>query len=257
MNSPTPAAPPIRIDRVTQRYQTRDRVVEALRDCTLSIEPGAFACIVGPSGCGKSTLLDLIGGLQKPTEGSVSFGAGAGRTATVFQQPALFPWMTVVDNVAVGLESDGQRRADALAAATAVLARVGLEGFGRAYPHELSGGMAQRVGIARALALDPAVLVMDEPFAAVDAHTRIYLQDEVRALTSDHRMTTVFVTHDVNEAVYLGDQVFVMSGRPGTILREIRIDRSISDRADPYFAKVASEVFHLLAPPTDMVSHDR
>jgi NitT/TauT family transport system ATP-binding protein len=245
------AGPEIRVEGVGLTYPGRAGAVRALQDVNLAVEAGRFACLVGPSGCGKSTLLDIVGGLARAHEGRVSIGPGREgepRVAIVFQRPALFPWKTVLGNIAFGCEAYGMRRAEAAERARAMLETVGLQGFGHAYPHELSGGMASRVGIARALALRPDVLLMDEPFAAVDAHTRVLLQEELRRIVADASITVLFVTHDVAEAVYLGDVVFVMGARPGRIIHSARPGAAAHDRGSAEFAGLTADILHRLAP---------
>ncbi|MDW8270373.1 MAG: ABC transporter ATP-binding protein, partial [Anaerolineae bacterium] len=187
----------------------------------------SFVCIVGPSGCGKSTLLRLIAGLLPPTSGCVCFDREASqdkpRTALVFQEHGLFPWMTVLDNVAFALVGQRQGRREGRRLAQAQLERVGLAGFAHSYPHQLSGGMRQRVGVARALLANPDILLMDEPFGSVDAQTRLVLQEELLNLWREQQKTVVYVTHDIAEAILLGDRVLVMSGRPGRILADIAV----------------------------------
>jgi NitT/TauT family transport system ATP-binding protein len=245
--------PEIRVEDVSLRYETRGGTVQALADCSLTVAGGAFACLVGPSGCGKSTLLDIVAGLAPLQDGRIGIDRGPdgqpARLAVVFQKPALFPWKTVIGNIVFGLDAQGIPRAEARARARQYIGLVGLDGFETAYPHELSGGMAQRVGIARALALQPDVLLMDEPFAAVDAQTRALLQEELRRITAHSCMTVLFVTHDVSEAVYLGDTVFVMSRRPGRIIRTVSPDTEQRDRSSGAFARITSEIFDLLAHP--------
>ncbi|WP_135551833.1 ABC transporter ATP-binding protein [Paenibacillus cymbidii] len=198
--------------------------VETLRDIELTIEDGEFLCILGPSGCGKSTLLEILAGLQTASRGEVTFdgkplrGTGKER-GVVFQDPSLYPWRTVAQNVELGLEIRGASRAERRTEALRYLELVGLRGFEHKYPHQLSGGMRQRAGIARALANRPEVLLMDEPFGAVDHLTRLQLQDDLLTIWSGERKTVVFVTHDVSEAVYLGDRVVLLSPRPGRINR--------------------------------------
>ncbi|MBV1706228.1 MAG: ABC transporter ATP-binding protein [Hyphomicrobiales bacterium] len=243
--------PEIRVRDIELKYPTRHGMVQALAACSLTIPGGGFGCLVGPSGCGKSTLLDLVAGLVPLQSGRIEIDPGPSgtpaRLAVVFQRPALFAWKTVLGNITFGLRARKLGRAEALARASHYIDLVGLGGFSGAYPHELSGGMAQRVGIARALALQPDVLLMDEPFAAVDAQTRAVLQQELRRITADARMTVLFVTHDVGEAVYLGDSVFVMSGRPGSVRRHIQPDAAQRDRSSDAFAQLTAEVFDLLA----------
>ena len=245
--------PEIAVRNVGLAYAGRSGPVQALEDCDLTVPGGAFGCLLGPSGCGKSTLLDMIAGLSARGSGRIEIGSDAAgrpaRIAVVFQRPALFPWKTVAGNIAFGLRARGLGRAEARRRTEEFIASVGLDGFAGAYPHELSGGMAQRVGIARALALQPDVLLMDEPFAAVDAQTRSLLQEELRRIVADAPMTVLFVTHDVAEAVYLGDIVFVMSARPGRVIRTITPDAAVRDRASPEFARTTGEIFGLLARP--------
>lgn len=198
--------------------------VTALEGVNLHVRAGEFVCLLGASGCGKSTLLDILAGLERPSTGSALFGgqpiAGPDpRRGLVFQDPALFPWRTIAQNVGFGPELRGLARRERRARACASLARVGLAGFEDVYPHQLSGGMRQRAGIARALANDPEVLLMDEPFGAVDHLTRIALQEDLLRLWERERRTIVFVTHDVGEAVFLADRVVLMSPRPGRIHR--------------------------------------
>jgi NitT/TauT family transport system ATP-binding protein len=196
--------------------------VETLRHIDLTIEDGEFLCLLGPSGCGKSTLLEILAGLQEATLGEVFFdgkllkGPGKER-GVVFQDPSLYPWRTIFQNVELGLEIRGTAKRDRKAAVERYLDLVGLSGFEHKYPHHLSGGMRQRAGIARALANRPEVLLMDEPFGAVDHLTRLQLQDDLLDIWAKERKTVVFVTHDVSEAVYLGDRVVLLSPRPGKI----------------------------------------
>lgn len=244
--------PSVYVRGLTYRYRSRQGSgVLALSDITFTVSSGSFMCLVGPSGCGKSTLLECIAGLKKSTEGEVRVderlvSAPSRDAAMVFQQPALFPWKTVIGNVAVGLRARGLSRSDARDKAHQHLAAVGLDDFVDRYPHELSGGMAQRVGIARALALEPRLLLMDEPFAAVDAQTRLHLQSELLSLMRGGTVTAVFVTHDVSEAVYLGDQVLVMSARPGRIVTQMPMETASRDRSSPYFAATTAQIVDLL-----------
>lgn len=224
----------------------------ALKGISLSFPTNEVSCIVGPSGCGKSTVLDLISGLQRPTSGKVSqdgvpITGPNPSSAMVFQQPALYPWLTVAKNVMLGLKVRGVGKKEARERSRSMLATVGLEGFENSYPHELSGGMAQRVGVARALVLRPSVLLMDEPFAAVDAYTRLKLQDELRTIISEHKTTVIFVTHDIAEAVLLGDQVAVMSARPGTILQTFQIPEAAKSHTSQEHSKYSEAILKLLS----------
>jgi NitT/TauT family transport system ATP-binding protein len=203
--------------------------VSALADINLEIAAGELVCLLGPSGCGKSTLLNAIAGFTPPSSGRVLvagqpvIGPGPER-AMVFQEYALFPWMTVTDNVAFGLRVKGLSRSDADGRARTLLQWFGLGDFAGRFPRDLSGGMQQRVAIARVLAIDPPILLMDEPFGALDALTRRTLQDELLRLWGDLRKTIVFVTHSIEEALYLADRVVVMTARPGAIKRDQRVD---------------------------------
>ncbi|MCU7824746.1 ABC transporter ATP-binding protein [Kitasatospora sp. DSM 101779] len=222
----------------------------------LDIAAGEFAVLVGPSGCGKSTLLDLLGGLTEPTSGEILLngrpvaGPGPDRS-TVFQQYALLPWRTAQGNVEFGLESIGVPRRQRAARAREYLALVGLDGFEDRHPHELSGGMKQRVAIARSLAYDPEVLLMDEPFAALDAQTRESLQDELLRIWQQTGKTVLFITHGIEEAVYLGGRVAVLTSRPGRVKQVVPIDlgdRSAAQdlRSSPEFARYRHEIWSLL-----------
>jgi NitT/TauT family transport system ATP-binding protein len=215
---------------VCRRYTVRDgHVLDALDRIDLSVREGEFVCIVGPSGCGKSTLLNLIAGLDTPSEGDVLAGGvpvpGTDPSRVlIFQDAALFPWLSAQANVEFGLRMRGVPAAERAVTAARLLDLVHLSQFARAYVHELSGGMKQRVAIARALAVDPAVLLMDEPFGALDAMTRGILHAELQDLWMRTKMSVVFVTHNVREAVVLGDRVLVMSQRPGRFVSEYPVD---------------------------------
>lgn len=212
------------LDRVSHRYVTdAGDVVHALDETTLTIEAGQFVCVVGPSGCGKTTLLKILAGFVRPTGGTARVdgdpitGPGHER-GVVFQQPNLFPWLTVQKNVELGLKFRGVAPGRRQQTAADFLRLVGLEGFADAKPYELSGGMQQRVQIARVLANDPEIILMDEPFGALDALTRERLQADLLELSRERRKTVFFITHSVDEAVFLGDRVLVMSPRPGRIV---------------------------------------
>nr|WP_249141669.1 ABC transporter ATP-binding protein [Bradyrhizobium diazoefficiens] len=225
-----PASAIIEIDRVWQVFQTSARKDHlALSDISLRIEEGAFVSILGPSGCGKSTLLYIVGGFVSPSsgaakmKGSVITGPGPDR-GPVFQEFALFPWKTVMGNVMYGPRQQGVRAAEAEAQSRALIEMVGLKGYENFYPKELSGGMKQRVALARTLAYHPEVLLMDEPFGALDAHTRTRLQNDLLDIWERDRKTVLFVTHSVDEAVFLSDKVVMMSKSPGCIRQVIDID---------------------------------
>jgi len=226
--------------------------VHAVRGVSLDVTPGEYVAIVGPSGCGKSTLMGLAAGLLRPSSGVLSWDGTPVRigpnphVGMAFQQPGLFPWMTVRQNVAIGPRTRGQDRAAAARIADEFIERVGLTGFGDAYPSQLSGGMAQRVGIARALALRPRLLLLDEPFASVDAFTRLKLQQEFKALLKLERPTVMFVTHDVPEAILLGDSIVVMTQRPASVKCVLPVAREERNRASPAYArKLAETLAHL------------
>ncbi len=221
----------IELKGVTKQYESNGRVEGhmALSDVNLHISPGRFVCFLGPSGCGKSTLLNLIAGFLLPTAGQVHFDGRsvvepAPERGVVFQDSALFPWLTVQANVEFGLYVRGVPRNKRRQTATEVLHLVGLDDFAQAYPHTLSGGMRQRVALARVLVLDPRALLMDEPFGALDANSRERLQDELLRLWQLHRRTILFVTHNVEEAAYLAERVVVMGPAPASIRQEVTID---------------------------------
>ena len=194
--------------------------VRALDQISLEVPPGEFTCLIGASGCGKSTLLNLVAGLEQPTSGQVSV---SGRVALMFQEPALFPWLTAAGNVELAFKADGIGRAERRQRTEELLETVNLAGFGAKRPHELSGGMRQRVTLARALAQEADVLLMDEPFGALDAMTRDLLHDELDRVCAGRQLTILFVTHNVREAVRLGDRVIVLSSRPGRVVDEFAV----------------------------------
>ncbi|MFC4776831.1 ABC transporter ATP-binding protein [Paenibacillus sp. GCM10023252] len=228
----------------------------ALKDITFDVNTGEFVVIVGPSGCGKSTLLDLLAGLTKPTSGQIlidgkQIAGPALDRGIVFQQYALFPWKTAKGNIEFGLEAKGITGKEKVDKAREYLALVGLSGFEDRYPHELSGGMKQRVAIARSLAYDPDVLLMDEPFAALDAQTRETLQGELVRIWEQTKKTIVFITHGIDEAIYLGQRVAVMTSKPGRIKQIIDIPPNLrgageSLRAEPEFGRIRGEIWGLL-----------
>ncbi|MBC8446034.1 MAG: ABC transporter ATP-binding protein [Chloroflexi bacterium] len=235
-------------------YQTRNGVIPALEDVNFSAGEQEFVCIVGPSGCGKTTLLKLLAGLLEPTSGRIVFAAeppvGRPRSALVFQEHGLFPWMTVLNNVAFGLEMQGVRRLERRRRARAFIEQVGLASFADSYPHELSVGMSQRVGIARAFVADAPILLMDEPFGSLDAQTKLVLREELLRLWKDDQKLVVYVTHDIEEAVLLGDRVLVMTGRPGSIREEIPIPlprpRDLSASEQPEVKEIKWHIWKML-----------
>jgi len=211
----------VTLDGVSKRYGTARGGVLALDRITLSIRPGEFVCLVGASGCGKSTLLNLAAGLDAPTGGEVVVD---GRTALMFQEAALFPWLTVSRNIELALRLRRRPAQERAARVAELLDVVQLTGFADKRPHELSGGMRQRVALARALAQEPDVLLMDEPFGALDAMTRDLLHDELERIWQETGITIIFVTHDVREAVRLGDRILVLTSRPGRVANELIVD---------------------------------
>lgn len=240
----------ISLQGVEKRFRTaRGEEQVALSQVNLEIAEGEFVCLVGPSGCGKTTLVNLMAGFDKPTSGQVVIEA---RPVTgpdpdrilIFQDYGLYPWKTVLENVLFGLQARKVSPAEARERARATLELVGLQAAAGKHPHELSGGMKQRVAIARALAVEPSVLFMDEPFAALDAFTRLHLQDELLRIWEEKRPTVVFVTHDLDEAIYLGQRVVLMAPGPGRIQRIIDVslprprERTLGD-----FARVRRELF--------------
>jgi ABC-type nitrate/sulfonate/bicarbonate transport system ATPase subunit len=248
----------LEIERVTKRYWVeRDaRQVLALQNVSLSVAEGEFTAIVGPSGCGKTSLLNIVAGLLPYEEGNVKIdgqrvqGPGVDR-AVVFQHSSLLPWRTIAGNVRFGMEM--QQRFDKATMQERTerfITMVGLNGFERHFPRELSGGMQQRVNLARALAADPVVLLMDEPFAALDAQTREFMQAELLKIWSQARKTVLFITHQINEAIYLADRVVVMSARPGRIKDVFRVPferpRMLSLKRDPRFLEIEDAIWQLV-----------
>jgi ABC-type nitrate/sulfonate/bicarbonate transport system ATPase subunit len=229
--------------------------VVALQDVSLSVAPQEFVVILGPSGCGKTTLLSVLGGLQKPTSGEVVMNRGTDdvhrkQIGYVFQQAALLPWFSVMQNITLGLRSMGYGRAEAEKIGQRYVDLLNLHGFERAYPYMLSGGMQQRVGLARAMAVDPEILLMDEPFGALDAQTRTLLQEELLRVWERDKKTVIFVTHSIEEAVLLADRVIVMTARPGTVKATMEIElprpRSRGDRNGLRFGALENELWGMV-----------
>jgi NitT/TauT family transport system ATP-binding protein len=227
----------------------------ALAKTSLTIAPGEFICIVGPSGCGKTTLLHCLDGLHTPTSGQILIDGrpvtGPGRDrAMVFQSASLMPWRTVVRNITYGLEMQGVKLSEAIPRAQKMIDLVGLVGFEDRHPGELSGGMQQRVNLARALVIDPEVILLDEPFAALDAQTREQMQTELLRVWDETKKNAVFITHQISEAVYLADRVVVMSGRPGRVKAIVPVPiarpRPASARRDPQMFEIESEIAGLI-----------
>ncbi len=225
---------PVILEAVSKRYDGHARQgvgTLALANLTLHIRPSEIVSVLGPTGCGKSSALNLIAGFERPTEGQVSINGEpvtgpAPDRAVVFQQAALFPWLNVIDNITLGVKSRGVDPADFEPRAHQLISEVGLAGFEFHYPYQLSGGMQQRVQIARALVAQPRTLLMDEPFGALDYQTRIQMQELVLQLWQLHQPTIFFITHDVAEAIFVSDRVVVMSARPGRIVREVSVSHA-------------------------------
>lgn len=246
----------LRVEGVSKLFDRAGKPsVEALRDINLSINEGEFVSIVGASGSGKSTLLRIIDGLLAPTKGAVLVDGqrvtrpGRDR-AMVFQQDSLLPWKSVIENVAYGLTLAGRPWAEASAVAQRFVTMTGLSGFESHYPHQLSGGMRQRVNVARALAVDPRILLLDEPFAALDAQTREIMQAELLSIWRESRKTVLLITHQIDEAVFLSDRVIVFSARPGSVRQEVKIDlprpRELPLKRDPRFVQLVDEIWQLI-----------
>lgn len=239
---------------IRKAYPSSQGELEAIKQIELDVREQEFICIVGPSGCGKSTFLKIIAGLIEPSQGSIHFRQplfnGQLRSAMVFQEQAVFPWMTVLDNVAFGLEVQGIDKNLRREKAAEFISKVGLGKFSQVYPHELSGGMRQRVAILRAFLADPQILLMDEPFGPLDSQTRLVMQEELLKIWKEHKKTVIYVTHDIEEAIMLGDRVLVMSGRPGRIREEISIPftrpRQFTLRDHPQLIEMKWEIWRML-----------
>ena len=249
-------SPMIRLSKVGVTFQPINRTpVVALEEVNLAVDAGEFVCVVGASGSGKSTMLRLVDGLLFPTTGTVSVGdsvvdgPGPDR-GMVFQRDGLLPWVNNETNVSYGLRLQGVRKAEALARARDILERVGLADFAAMYPHELSGGMRQRINLARALATDPSILLLDEPFAALDAQTREIMSTELLRIWDADKKTVMFVTHQIEEAVYLADRVVVMSARPGRVSEIVHVDfprpRPASIRRTIEFNELVQQIWLLI-----------
>lgn len=242
----------VSIKRVSKMFnQDTNAEMTALNDVNLEITPGSFVCLLGPSGCGKSTLLRLIAGLENASSGTITLDGEeiSGPhylRGFVFQDPTLFPWKTIVQNISVGLEARGilKEKKDEI---KEYVNLVGLGGFENYYPYQVSGGMAQRAALARALINHPKVLLLDEPLGALDAFTRMQMQDEILRIWKDRGTTMIFVTHDVDEAIFLSDKIVIMTSRPGKIqeIIDVTIDRP-RDRTDPSFVKIKARILESL-----------
>jgi NitT/TauT family transport system ATP-binding protein len=257
--SPIAAPAAVEVGGLSHVYAGRDGEVPALADINLTVPTGRFVVIVGPSGCGKTSLLMMIAGLRAASRGTILCGGSAitgpdpSRIGVVFQEASLYPWLTAIENVEFPLALKRTPRDERRRRAEAMLNLVGLEGFGGRYPHELSGGMKQRVSIARGLVQDPPVLLMDEPFAALDEQTRMTMGHELLRIWSRTSKTVVFITHSLTEAVYLADEVVVMSARPGRILDTVEIDlprpRTYEMMATDLFGRLRERIWHQIRAP--------
>ena len=244
----------IRVSRLGKAFSLKGAAMQALEEVSFEVLRSEFFCIVGPSGCGKTTVLRILAGLETKSCGDVriSYESDAkARSAMVFQEQSVFPWMTVEDNIAFGLRSQPMAPAKRRDIVRYYLDRVGLASFADAYPHQLSGGMKQRVSIARAFATDPEVLLMDEPFAALDEQTKLVLQEELLRIWDETRKTVVYITHGIEEAVSMGDRIAVMTARPGRIKTIVPVDfrrpRQLTElRRDPRFGEQVYAVWSLL-----------
>lgn len=259
MGSTVVDAPPpiISAQGITKRFRRKDQIVSAITDVDLDIARGEFVCIVGPSGCGKSTLLNMSAGLMEPSHGTLLFDGKPidgpnTEVGYITQKDNLLPWHTVEGNIGLALSIQHMEKSKASARVAEMIEMVGLKGFEKSYPGELSGGMRKRVGLARTLAYDPPVLLADEPFGALDAQLKLVMQSELQRIWAETGKTVLFVTHDISEAVALGDRVIVMSSRPGQIKVDRRIDiprpRDVFKiRHQPGFADLAEELWEILA----------
>ena len=242
------------VERLSKTFRARGGEVEALRDVDLMIPDGQFCCIVGPSGCGKTTLLRILAGLEDHTDGRLELlHADPHRplTSMVFQEQSIFPWMSVLDNVAYGPRMRGVPDRQSRDLVEYYIDKVGLSQFRRAYPHQLSGGMKQRVSVARAFANAPEILLMDEPFAALDEQNKSLLQEELLRIWEESRNTVLFITHSIDEALFLGDRVLVMTARPGTLKADIPVPferprQAYELRSTPAFGELSFAVWSQL-----------
>lgn len=260
-NPPTTHQAAIVVERVSKVFRKGDKDdgVMAISDVSLDVRPGEFVCLIGPSGCGKTSLLRLVGGIGTATSGEIKVigeGGKAPKALIVWQEFALLDWRTVRGNVEFGLELDGQRnKREREELARQYVDMVGLSAFCDQYPNQISGGMKQRVGLARALALQPEILLMDEPFGALDAQTRMVMQEEILHIWEQTRTTIVFVTHSLEEAILLSDRIVVLTARPGRVKEILKVNlsrpRSAEIRADPAFGAMYERLYFLLKEEVD------
>ncbi|MFH1536388.1 MAG: ABC transporter ATP-binding protein [Patescibacteria group bacterium] len=241
----------LQVKNISKNFKAKSRNIGALDNISLDVKPGEFVCLVGPSGCGKSTLLNLIAGLDESDEGEI---IAEGKIGLMFQEAALFPWLKVKDNVGFGLKMQKEDKMKIKGLVEEYLDMMHLSSFAEAYPHELSGGMKQRASLARTLILNPEILLMDEPFASLDAQTRERLYGDLQAIWQKTKKTIVFVTHNVREAVCLGDRVIVFTARPGRVKREFKIDlKRPRDLGDLEVARVSKNIMGDLKEEIDKV----
>jgi NitT/TauT family transport system ATP-binding protein len=245
----------IKIEGLTKEFGSPAASTRALDVFSLTVNEGEFVCIVGPSGCGKTTALRIIADLEEPSSGSIevkrSSMDGRPLSSMVFQEHSLFPWMTVSENVAYGLEMQGMSKRERMERIDPFLETIGLKRFANHYPNQLSGGMRQRVSLARAFVMDPEILLMDEPFAALDPQNRLLMQEELLRIWESNRKTVIFITHSIDEALVLGDRAVVMTASPGRIKQIVPIDfarpRSVAElKADPTFGQLELRIWRIL-----------
>ncbi len=253
-------APKIRVTNVSKVFQRDGKEVVAMRDTSFSIGEGRFVSIIGPSGCGKSTLFNIIAGLMSPTTGQVladgkSIVDKAGYVGYMLQKDMLLPWRTVLDNIILGMEIKKIPKEQSVKKAMPLIEKYGLKGFDKSYPHELSGGMRQRAALLRTLLYDRDIILLDEPFGALDAQTRLMMQTWLMNIWEDFHKTVLFITHDIDEAIYLSDEVFVFSPRPGRIKAQITVDlprpRTPETVASPKFMELKQILLKLLMAQPD------
>ena len=250
----------IKVENIEKKFFGKSKVTHTLSDINLEFKKGEFICLLGPSGCGKSTLLNIVAGLESPTGGKVYLndseikGVGVDR-AVMFQESALFPWLKVIENVEFGMKIAGVPKVERREKAMEYLKMVHLTKFKDSYVHELSGGMRQRVALARALTLDSEVLLMDEPFSALDSQTKSILQTELQKIWWETKKTIIFVTHNVEEAVFLADRIIVMSANPGKVKKEFKIELGRPRKVDSLdLAYISSEVMEVLKEEVEKVA---
>ena len=243
---PSSPEPALYVENLGVIFRDASGVVHALHDLTFSLPPNGFISLIGPSGSGKSTLLKVLAGLVPPTEGKVHYNADQPKIGMVFQKANLMPWRRVIDNIGLPLELTGLPRTTILERAQELIRLVGLEGFESAYPRDLSGGMAQRVAIARSLMQDPDILLLDEPFGALDALTRERMGDELLHIWHARQKTVLLVTHSIPEAIYLADQVLALSARPGRIILDMPVDLPRPRKPEMRYWDTFSELTHTL-----------